>query len=500
MKSSTYLLLFGIFIAAICSCSSPKSLPQANYPPLIDSLAMRDTIPLFDWKIGDAQWKRMENLSVKTLVDLTNHPKGYIKFFALLSIFKKHDAVEKDSIDFFAILKTHAFDTSKITFADQVNNPPELVETITTGEAFLSMLGGYHFSSVAMRTGLFFPIIMLDTKERQYIDSLLICHEPFYNETGDKLQFAFSSNPNIRSCVLERIEKYGNKNYSISLAKFQNPDDIPLILENLPTLYNDKIRHTHRWYPFLFFQHPDLFNFLKEHWKENLLNRHYIQAIAKYQNQEAAIYLDSIYETAKNANQLAYDLKNVTEQNYNIFYADLFLKILKDNIAASSLRTENLADSLWKHRPHEMYQLYEKWQGETLHFSRDRVFNSFPPVAYYLEKNNPEILVEIIMKNVKNGSAWLHDMNLNQNNLPYLKYIKESENLDFGLPLFELLKNEKSGRAIAFFSRFLIDFNRAEFENKLKIFFDKNPDRKPKPWEEKDGNSWYLDFLGSQPK
>lgn len=497
MKSLTHFLFFSILIAMISGCSAPKSVPLVSYPPLIDSLAMRDTIPLFDWEVGDKQWQRMRKLSTKRLIELTNHPKGNIKVFALLSLFRKNDAVEQDSIDFFSILNNHAFDTSNVKLVDIVNYPPQLDETVTASEVFLTMIGGYRFSSRALSTGLFFIDRMIDEKELKYIDSLLICRPPFYDESNGDLQFSFSSNPNIRSCILERIEKYGNTNYTIALAKFQNQEDIPLILNNLPKPKNDSIRNEYRWYPFVFFQHPTLFDFLKKHWKKSFRERRLIEAFVKYQNLEAAIYLDSIYETTRKSEAPLGNISNAIQSNYHFVYADLFLKILKGEATWISLRTENLADSIWKHRPDKMYELYIKWQGETLRSSKDRVFNSFPSVAYYLEKSKPEILVETIMKNVKNGSARLHNTYSKQNNLPYLKYIKKSGNLDFGQPIFELLKNEKSGAARVFFSKFLLGFDPLQFENKLKEYFDENSNLKPAPWEEKKGNAWYSDFIRS---
>ncbi len=492
MKLLIFFIIIGAGLGLFLGCTSNKNLTK-SYSETVQNFENSDTIWLNDWHVEDSSWLQLKSLPLKELVSLTDDPSGPVKFFALYFLLKKSYSIPEHQIDFFSILKERLYDQTPVVFKSQYTKP----ERVSIGECYLQLIRGCRFKSNILGTGYFFTESILLPKQSNLIDSLIICNKPFYNEESLDFILQITPDENIKLCIYDRILNEGIASFTNVLAKYNDPTDIPIILENLP-IDSLPAFQTNRWMPFTFFQHPQFFEVLEQNWKAHWKDRNYVHNIAKYKTVEAAELLAEIYRNAKmDKKPFQYITKIGTqvENNYCNEYADLYLKIISENPENGNFYSWNHAAEIWEKFPNKMYKLYLDWKMKDSKNTQKRVEISFQYVTRFLEKNNPEQLVKEVMRFIKPESDFNYDNYLFRKKMPYFIYLNETKNYQMAAPLFRLFKEEKNGYVRFFLSKFLVKIYGDGLKKQITDFYYENPVLQPSLEDAKKGGAIFSDFL-----
>lgn len=441
------------------------------------------------YHLGDSLAVLLKNTATAAeLLELTRHPKPAARTTALLALL---ESPGRDSLELHRLMPEHFHDTAtvRLHFFDQIKYHKDQ----KVGEVFLNALGGFWFAELWLH-GKY----SLKKPQKEWLDSVFICTNTAFNPYklgivgNEKWKPKPSFYPQIRELVASGQDSFA----SVFLAHYRKEEDIPLILAHLPPQAHPS--HGNRWQPFRYFQHPDLFAFLKNELPASWQNGGYIEAIAIYKNDEAAALLDSVYVRIKSlekkpGNNLYY-LHNGILRNYSPAFASLYLRILTE---FPESQHANIPDGLWETHADTLCQLYSVWKngGRT---AKDRTLQMMPKVIEHLQATDTAALHREIISCIKMGIELRtnadHMVDIGTTVKAYV-HIYKTRNPAFIEPLFDILKNEPLGKNRFFIAKLLLRFDDPGMRERLTVFFRGNPSLAPTLKDAEEGGAFYSNFV-----
>jgi hypothetical protein len=331
-------------------------------------------------------------LKIATLAELemlTNYPKANVRAYAFWGIRR----TTRGSL--FLLVKKHLQDTTIVRTQFGCTS-----SEIKVGDFFIQ------FSLDSEDTNEIFS-----DQEMYELDSLLL-----YNKTSLFYgQYAIAHSGGLR--FYTKIKEYAlakNPIALVSLAKFKQEIDIPIILAYKNTTKNEEYLYT--YLAISYFPHSIFFSFLEKQLRESFTARKttdewktLYKAVASYKNPQAKDLLNLVFSEVKNmkTKKKHYQyLYNALKEHYTPIYNDL-LFLLWDK---SNLIDKNLFDSLALANPNKTLVLtkeslknvdkyFELSNPNTYEsmFSEDTTANIFIKMLDFLAKNDRnefEICVE----------------------------------------------------------------------------------------------------------
>jgi hypothetical protein len=422
------------------------------------------------------------------LLELTRHASPVVRATALFALLERTD---RDSLDLHRLVPEHFHDTATIDI--EVLEIVKFNKDVKVGALFLNTIGNLWFDGLWTGDG-----VKLNKLQKAWLDSVFICTNTAFNQhklslvSGEKWKPKPSFYPHIRQLVATGQDPYS----SVFLAHYRQVEDIPLILAQLPPQTHPL--HGNRWQPFRYFQHPDLFAFLKGELDNSWQNGSYMEAIAQYKNGEAAALLDSVYARIKlvkdkRSNPLS-QLNNAILRNYAPVFADLYLRILTE---FPETYFTNIPDGLWATHADTLCRLYSVWKngGRT---AKDRALKMMPKVIEHLQKSdtgalNREIISRIV-PGLEMNTYSEHPADRAATVQAYL-HIYKTRHPAFIEPLFDVLKKEPLGKNRFFIAKLLLRFDQAAMRERLTQFFKENPSLAPSLKDAEEGGAFYSNFV-----
>ena len=456
--------IFTILLAffTVTSAKTQNLRPSVQY--LVDSIGRMECIPVRYYSFIDTFAFELDRIATtEELLKLTDHSQPIVRARALLFLLARAQRSTLPEVNFSALFIQHLFDTATVCIKVYEEYRP-YDRILPLCSLYAQKVGGYFG-----QTGMYLPgkSPSFCDKDKHLMDSLILCQQVPLIEEKETLVFSLDTITSFYPKIKEQLLQFNDENAVIYLAKYQKEADINLILAHLPTGKSVHGVQKH-WFPFRFFQHPQLFLFLKEqldtYWKDS----RFMGCIAQYQSKEAANLLSEIYnreKKEKKAHYLKSNLRRVIEQYYSAPYADLYVTILSENAPFGYLR---LPDELWEHQGDTLFLLYEKWKESDNKWAKRDVQSLYPKAKEYIEKNHPEKVAEVVFKQIEMG----------ENYRKYARsffYIKQSKDTVFVDPLFSLLKEEPKPDNRFFIIKIIMSFKNQAVNHRLESFFLKHP-------------------------
>lgn len=483
-------------LAAFCCLAAPGIVAQMR--PATAALADRiERVSLTNrprnspggYHLDDSLGVLLKNTATAAeLIELTRHPKPAARTTALLALLERPGS---DSLELYRLLPEHFHDTAtvRLEFIDQIKHHKDQ----KVGDVFLNALGGFWFGELWLH-GKYRP----KKPQKEWLDSVFICTNTAFNhhKMGIVGNESWKPKPSYYPHIRELVGSGQDSFVSVFLAHYRKAEDIPLILAHLPPQAHPS--HGNRWQPFRYFQHPDLFAFLKNELPANWQNGGYIEAIAIYKNDEAAALLDSVYVRIKSlekkpGNNLYY-LHNGILRNYAPAFASLYLRMLTE---FPETYFTNIPEGLWETHADTLYSLYSVWKngGRT---AKDRALQMMPQVIEHLQATDTAALNREIISCIKPGidlkTYGDHPADRAMTSKAYV-HIFKTRHPAFVEPLFEFLKNEPLSKNRFFIAKLLLRFDDPGIRERLTVFFKENPSLAPTLKDAEEGGAFYSNFV-----
>ena len=429
-----------------------------------------------------------EQATTAELLAMTAHPKPEARMAALFALLNRP---ERDSLGLERLVPAHFRDTATLKLEAWGEHRTHLSTQV--GEAFLQTIGSYTNNLFWLNDGF-----ELDTTAQAWLDSVFLCSNTRFNGLKNTLLWQWAPTEQMYPCIRRLLASGQDNHLSSFLAKYQRPEDINLITAHLPKA--DRRSNSHPWQPFWHFMHPEMFAFLasklEQEWKDGM----YLRVLAKYQNQEAAALLDSVFQridtlgNARKQQYLAVHLSRALGAHYDTIYAPLYLKILTQYPENANFR---IPEALWATYPDTLYRLSLVWKNGG-RAERERAMRMMPKVIEYLQRTQPDTLYAEIISRIKLGfdqSYYAeHPADLGAT-MKAFKYIYRSRAPYFIEPLFGFLEEEPLAKNRFFIAKLLLHFDEPDIEDRLTRFFQMHSELAPTLKDAEQGGKFYSNFI-----
>lgn len=429
----------------------------------LDTLRQRSAIFLSKgYTIDTAYHVFMDQTEVADLQQLIGDEDPKVKVLALIGLLKHRTREVLPKRD---KLLTYLQDTTSVQF--NIQDRGHMYNcSFSIASIFAQKLQiGSPYGDVNMRIHVG-PTLRMPEAERALFDSLTVAKELPLEEERAMLLWGQEANPRYYEIIKKQVESGGDDAAVIYLAKYQKPADIPLILANLPTTPN-RHRVMQTWFPFEYFQHPELFVYLKSQVAQSWDDRRYLFQIVKYKDEAALAVLQKVY--AISPEKSAEKIRAALQQNYASVYADFYIQLLQSFPPSGYI---SVPDGLWEDKGDDLLKLYDQLNSAKSKHSRRAATYLFEQAMDFTEKYRPDDMATLVLSPIQEGGRYSE----------YVKsfyYIQQSKNPAFIDPLFALLEKEPEAGNRFFIAKILLDIGDQEVEERLKTFYANNPDKKP---------------------
>lgn len=221
--------------------------------------------------------KLREVATVAELSELTRHPNGVVRCYAFWAL-----ATHKE-VDLFPFVLAHIHDTAGIETMFGC-----IVSEEQVGDIFVYIVRPGYFDA---------DVHKLDSIQSAQLDSIMICTP---NQLDSKASFIYHAPPRpaLYPAIRKLVTEAHNTTALVPLARYRNPQDVPLILAGRDTTRPAGEGYYYTYEAISNFPHPDFFpllqNKLEQSWQEtrytNELQVLY-RALASYKNDKACALL-----------------------------------------------------------------------------------------------------------------------------------------------------------------------------------------------------------------
>lgn len=476
---------------SILLISLPFYLPAQNRPTLrAQTIALADSLA----KIGKVEIKSYEctNPLAKRLVDsseiaellaLTRYAHPAVRVYAWAGLLRRKDVSNELMLQ---VLRErwHDSDTVLITYTeDQFQSPIKVL----AGDYFLRSFKEGHFSGLlAIQVKRVFKP---DATTVLKFDSLLICDPPPFQDLQIQTLMHTKPNPNWYDCARRQVLDGSNFLMEIYLSKFKKEADIDLIINHLLPKNIPGDHYRPRWLPFVEFQHPRLFQVLKDSAMSNLTDADFLRAVKKYKNREAADLIDSTFCRLWSKSPKKWQLESTVcmaiQGEFDTVFADVLIKIL-------CLAPENtnckVPDKLWECRPDTLAALYEIWKkGDR--GARERATAMFPQYEKWLSRKGSEKTVSLVMEQIKPGGEYRNFQKA------FAAILKTRGSTVFVEALFNFMEKEPLPENRFLLAKLLLELQAPEVKLRLEKLFAEKPALRPTLAAAEKAGSTFSDFL-----
>ena len=493
-------------LAAIALVSFISAHAQELRPALhtaVDSLLRQGEIRTKEYRFGDSVVLGIGQLATfDELIVLTRHPAPLVRVAALYGLLQRDENGQQYSPDLHnqprplvpkpylhRVLEDHFEDTATVRWRVQWEYSTETTHRISVGELCLNKIGGY-WSPTRDRVLSDNYGYRMPEDVKVHFDTLLLLNLP---NSWATYRFAriqqLGPMPAWRPIIRQQVEKFGDEVSVCYLAKYQNPDDIDLILANLPA---EKSWGMHdlptRWTPFQYFRHPRLFAYLLEHQPASPNNNATIPLVAAYQTPEAANLLATEYVRAKNVDKKEqwYVLSTLSRAVYEQFasiYAPLYWQMLVENPENSNIR---IPDQLWETHADSLAKMYDLWKtGQR--GARERATAMFPKLSAHLNRTDAARRVRVVMEQIRPGT----NPRMAQQAWETIWLARDST---YTTPLFSLLEKEPLPENRFFVCKIILHQLDEGVRQRLAAFLQQRPALRPNLAAAEKGGITFSDF------
>ena len=395
------------------------------------------------------QWDNFEELKITAtndeLIELTNHPNGVVRcysFWALSHI---------KEINIFPIVINHLNDSEFINTQFGCIGRQEMV-----GDFFIQIMTPQYIDLHSDK---------LNPEEMIELDSLLI-YKP--NKLSSRYKAIANAKPTKRLYpkLRELVIKENNQSALITLAKYQNEQDIELIINNRNLDYENK--ESGYFYTYVAMQEflrPEYLPILETHLRKTLSKTHFSQewrelykAIASFKNEKALELLKIPFTDVEHNNIKEYHIDFVFDailEYQNKLYDDLLWKIWEEE----NHRTLQSYKYLLSLNPSRAYELTKKELMKDYQIQKSNFIPNLEKVED--SENFYEYLLNIITANDIELSNKIIEEQIRKadvHNLP-LYTSKVNQQRIFIKPLFDRLENANNPHIYLDIIKTLIEFN-----------------------------------------
>ncbi len=386
------------------------------------------------------------------------------------------------------LLEEHFNDTATVQWRTQWEYNSISLARISVGELCLSKIGNYWIFSrdfiLSDQYGYKMP-----QEAKAHFDSLLLLNLP-----NPWIAYRFARIQQLEpiqawySVIRQQVEQSGDEVAVCYLAKYQKPEDIDLILANLPT---EKPRFEatlpSHWTPFQYFRHPRMFAYLQQHQPPNINKNETLYLVAAYQTPEAAALFDTMYTREKAASKNMWSacstLGSMINAQFAPVYAPLLWKMLMDNPENSNIR---IPDRLWETHADSLAKMYDIWKTGG-RGARDRATKMFPKLSEYLAQHDVDRRAQVVVEQIKPGKE-------PRNAQKAWETIWLAHDKIYTLLLFGLLEKDPLPENRFFICKIMLHQPEADIKQQLITFFQKHPELYPNLTAAEKGGSAFSDF------
>lgn len=402
--------------------------------------------------------------SVAELTELTRHPNGSVRSYAFNALNKYED------IDFYPIILEHINDYELIE-----THYGCLVENQTVGDHFLQNVIYYDYPDFDDEDFdwdhyVFEEKLVSKLKDDEWkeLNRLILENKnsklEYRNYLIENLEVTASNYELIRNIYIQENNQFA----LLKLAEYQNPQDIPLIMDNKDPDSKFGVK-THNFKAIMKFPDPKflpyLENELNTYFRNLAFNRYesvfLYSAIAQYKNEHALHLLNALYEKVINASQTdnsywstAYlkDFISVITQYYSPIYNDLIF----DTWGNHDVFNMTFFQTLVKLEPKKTYEYtvkqlsnaptiqpidFEPVYAELLNNDEEEAISPIPDLG----TQDTKVLYHFVLLNDKNlGQKFIIDAVENGNFNIVSDLIRSSEDIIYIEPMFKLLEKESN--------------------------------------------------------
>lgn len=397
--------------------------------------------------------------SSEELKELTNHPNGVVRSYSFWALSLNN------SPDLFSILLDHLSDEEMVSTQFGCIGSQEKV-----GDFFISVVTPNKVDLDAKK---------LTTSELKKLDSILV-YKP--NNLGSKygaiqrIETTDSNYSKIRELYIEKKDQSA----LVKLAKYNNPNDIDLILKNREPNDKEESGFFHTYKAISYFPHSSFANLLENNLKKTLDNTHYsnewtqlYRAIASYKSEKAKELLEVPFTEVEHKNIRKYHL-NMVFAALNEFkapiYDDILWKIWGDENKISPEIFEYLK-SLDSERALELTK-------KSMQSPNELDVSNFDYELSDSVKTLKEEMLDLIIEKDKNFGYQLIRENIeksNVHNFPlYSQKAAEIKDESFVKPLIERFKDEWNSYIFLSAAKTLLSYNDDNINQKILAARKKN--------------------------
>lgn len=477
-----FLTLFLSWLPFLLLAQSKETPLRPKTAALADSLANIGKVEIKGAEFIHPPAKQLiDSSSIHELVILTRSAHPAVRIYAWAGLLQKK---EVSSELMFQVVREHWYDCDSVQMT-YFNGYDQNPFTVVAGDYILRNFGAFSGSVALTLPKVFTP----DQATALKFDSLLICEPPpFQNLYLQALRYS-KANPNWYDCARRQLLDEHNILAVMYLSKFKKEADIDLIVRHLLPQKPGDLSMRLRWVPFLEFQHPKLFQVLKDSAATNFTDPTFLQAILKYQNREAADLIDSIFCRALRSPQKSRQSESIVcmafHGKFDTVFADVFIKMLCQAPENTNCR---IPEILWECRPDTLAALYEIWKNGGKG-ARQRATAMFPQYEKWLSAQGPEKNVLLVMEQIKPGGRYREFQKA------FAAILKTRGRTVFVDALFDLLQREPLPENRFFLAKLLLDLQVPEVKMRLEKLFAENPSLRPTLVAAEKAGSMYADFL-----
>jgi hypothetical protein len=395
------------------------------------------------------QWDNFEELkksaTKEELIELTNHPNGVVRSYSFWALSHKKD------IDLFQIVKNHINDSELISTQFGCIGSQEMV-----GDFFIQIMTPQYVDLDSDK---------MESKEMAELDSLLI-YKP--NKLSSRYSAIANAEPTDRLYpkIRKLVIKENNQSALVTLAKYQNEQDIELIINNRDV--NDEDKESGFYFTYIAMQEfprPEYLPILESHLKRTLDDTHFSQewrelykAIASFKNEKALELLKLPFTEVQHQNIKKYHIDFVFDailEYQNKLYDDLLWRIWEEE----NQRTLRSYKYLLSLNPSRTYELTKKELIKNYKIGKSDFIPNLEKVEE--SENFYEYLLNVVIANDKElANKMIKEQieNSNVHNLP-LFTSKVNRQKIFIEPLFNRLENAWNAHIYLDLVKTLIEFD-----------------------------------------
>ena len=327
------------------------------------------------------------------LVELTNYPNSVVRCYAIWALY--YDS----SANLFPIIIRHLNDTTSIKTQFGCIGSREKV-----GDFFINVVTPQYID---------LDLKKLSDSELIALDSILV-YTPNTLYAREKAIGRVKPNENLYLKVRELVIKENNQSALVTLAKFQQEQDIPLILKNnTGNKSDDDFFYTYK--AISEFPNPAFLPLLKRNLNATLDDTHYdnewselYRAIASYKNDTALNLLKIPFTHIKHQEIREYHMEYVFGAVQS-FYSSLYDELLWTMWANEKLINPEVFNMLYQKNPKKAFQLTKK----TIENASD--FYYLNANAYNDDVQNQVNLTDVMLDTIINKDKALAIKLINKN-------------------------------------------------------------------------------------